>query len=79
MGIRRRETQRTLFDAPGAVGQDRPCPAWEKSIEPGPGCRVCGSLEEWIDGLGRTRCGACDADVLANARRLMETAAQLRN
>ena len=28
---------------------------------PGPGCPVCGSLEQWQDALGRQRCGRCEA------------------
>lgn len=71
-------TQQTFFDQRATSRPDGPCLAWEKSIEPGPGCSVCGSLEEWQDAIGRLRCGACEADVLGKARRFAETAAQLR-
>ena len=80
--------QETLFDTPArarhrarrttAARLDWPCPSSDGTIEPGPACSVCGSLEHWQDGLGRRRCGVCEADALARARRLAETAARLR-
>jgi membrane-associated PAP2 superfamily phosphatase len=52
------------------------CP-WE-AMEPGPGCPVCGSLEQWQDGRGCRRCGVCEADALDKALKLVERAARLR-
>ena len=45
---------------------------------PGPPCPKCGSLEQWQDALGRTRCGVCEADTLHKALRLVKRAARLR-
>ena len=46
--------------------------------EPGPPCPICGSLELWQDGLGRRRCGNCEAETLGRSLRLVKRATQLR-
>jgi hypothetical protein len=59
-----------------AADNDSSCP-WA-TTDPGPGCPVCGSLEQWQDLLGRQRCGRCEVDALARAIKLAERAARLR-
>ena len=44
---------------------------------PGPGCPVCGSLEQWQDALGRQRCGRCEAGALDKALKLADKAGRL--
>jgi hypothetical protein len=46
---------------------------------PGPACPRCKSLESWTDGLGRQRCGACEANTLHKGLQLAERAAWLRD
>jgi hypothetical protein len=51
---------------------------WEEATEPGPGCTVCGSLEQWQDALGRQRCGVCERVALNKGLQLAQRAARLR-
>jgi len=73
-------TQQTLFDAPATACPRRPWLPLGESTSPATAakCQVCGSMEEWRDALGRVRCGVCEAETLAKARRMAERAAQLR-
>jgi hypothetical protein len=60
----------------GCVDSD-PCPRNE-SVEPGPGCPVCDSLETWQDAVGRQRCGICERRILDKGLELAERAIRLR-
>jgi hypothetical protein len=69
-------------DSDGRTGWETPDLPEAVDVEdlplPGPGCPVCGSLEQWQDALGRQRCGGCEADALGRALKLVERAARLR-
>ena len=69
-------------DSRGRLGWQSPdspeVVAWADLQEPGPGCPVCGSLESWVDVLGRERCGLCEAKILDKAMQLAERASKLQ-
>ena len=61
----------------GSVDVDGPCP-WDEATDPGPPCRVCGSVEHWQDAMGGGHCQRCEVETLDKALKLTERAARLR-
>jgi len=58
----------------GSVDVDGPCP-WDEATDPGPPCRVCGSVEHWQDAMGGGHCQRCEVETLDKALKLTERAA----
>jgi hypothetical protein len=67
-------------DARGRMGWEAPDlpEAVDVDALPGPGCSACGSLESWIDTLGRQRCGVCERDTLVTALKWADKATEMR-
>ena len=73
-----RESESASSKTLSAPSLDLP-PGWAvDAVDPPAPCPVCGSMELWLDMLGRYRCQHCEANQFRRAMRWAVRAAQLR-